>query len=351
MTSVADLVGRRCSWLASPGEHGGIVVSSRIRLARNVAGIAFQRKLARPKQQELVERLLDALDRAAAWGDHLVAQLPKLSDVERTALVERQLISRELAAGKRPAAVSVSADEVHSVMVNEEDHVRIQVIQAGFTLERNLRLAVELDQALEREVEWAYHPSYGYLTACHTNVGTGMRASIMLHLPALAETGELKQVLRALSKLHMTVRGTHGEGSEASGHYYQVSNQRSLGVREEELVSTISEAVERIVAAEQMARQALLDKARPKLEDKVFRAWGLLINARSLTTEELIDSIGWVRLGVALRLLANAPWQTLDRILLQCQPAHLQLLHADADDPARRDPLRATLVREWLNAN
>ena len=352
MTSVSDLIGRGCSWLHSPGEHSGIVVSSRIRLARNVAGSAFHRKLTRPRQQELVERLIESLARAAPWGkDALVAQLPKLSEAERQALVERQLISRELAAVKRPAAVCVSADEVHSVMINEEDHLRLQVIQAGLSLERNLELAVALDQALEQEIEWAFHPTYGYLTACHTNVGTGMRASIMLHLPALAETGELKQVLRALAKLHMTVRGTHGEGSEAAGHYYQVSNQRSLGVREQDLVSSISEATERIVAAEQMARQALLDKGRVRLEDKVHRAWGVLTNARSLNTEELSEHISWVRLGVALRVLPTARWATLDRILLQCQPAHLQLMHAEADDPARRDPLRATLVREWLSAN
>jgi protein arginine kinase len=173
----------------------------------------------------------------------------------------------------------------------------------------------------------------------------------MLHLPALAETGELKQVLRALAKLHMTVRGTHGEGSEAAGHYYQVSNQRSLGMREQDLVGAIGEAAERIVAAEQMARQALLDKGRVRLEDKVHRAWGVLTNARSLNTEELSEHISWVRLGVALHVLPTARWATLDRILLQCQPAHLQLMHAEADDPARRDPLRANLVREWLSAN
>ena len=351
MISINDLAGRDCSWLHSPGEHDGIVVSSRIRLARNVAGIPFQRKLSKARQQELVERLSEAMDKAAGWTGGLQVQLPRLSDAERQALVERQLISRELAAAKRPSGVCISENEIFSVMLNEEDHVRLQVIQAGASLERNLELAVALDQSLERELEWAYSQTYGYLTACHTNVGTGMRASMMLHLPALAETGELKQVLRALAKLHMTVRGTHGEGSEATGHYYQVSNLRSLGLQERDVVQSISETVDRIVAAEQMARQALLDKGRVRLEDKVHRAWGVLTNARSLNTEELTENISWLRLGVALRVLPQAKWSTLDRITLQCQPAHLQLLHADADDPAQRDPLRATLVREWLCAN
>jgi protein arginine kinase len=349
--SINDLAGRECSWLHSPGEHDGIVVSSRIRLARNVAGVPFQRKLTKIRQQELVERLNDAMERASGWTGGLTLQLPKLTDAERLALVERQLISRELAAAKRPAGVCVSDNEIFSVMLNEEDHVRLQVIQSGASLTRNLELAVSLDQALERELEWAFDPAYGYLTACHTNVGTGMRASIMLHLPALAETGELKQVLRALSKLHMTVRGTHGEGSEATGHYYQVSNLRSLGLQEREVVQMITETVDRIVAAEQMARQALLDKGRLRLEDKVHRAWGVLTNARSLNTEELTENISWLRLGVALRVLPQAKWSTLDRIFVQCQPAHLQLLHSDAEDPVRRDSLRASLVREWLKPN
>lgn len=351
MTTVTDLVGRHCSWLNSPGDHGGIVVSSRIRLARNLAGVPFHRKLSKIRQQELIDRLIAAIAKAAPWRESLVAHVQRLSDAERLALVERQLISRDISSGKRPAGVCVSNDEIYSVMLNEEDHVRLQVIQSGLSLSTNLDLAIALDQALEREVEWSYHDVYGYLTACHTNVGTGMRASIMLHLPALTETGELKQVLRALSKLHMTVRGTHGEGSEAAGHYYQVSNQRSLGLEERSVVDAITETAEKIVAAEQMARQALLDKGRVRLEDKVHRAWGVLTNARSLNTEELTENISWVRLGVALRVLTQPKWAILDKIFLQCQPAHLQLLHSDAEDPQRRDPLRANLVREWLSTN
>lgn len=351
MTTVGDIVGQPCAWLQSPGDHDGIVVSSRIRLARNVAGYAFHRKLSRQRQQELVDELIAAIARATDWKDPLVAQVPRLSDAERQALVERQLISRDLAGGKSPAGVYVSRDEIHSLMLNEEDHVRLQVIQSGFSLHDNLARAVALDRALERELEWSYHPTLGYLTACHTNVGTGMRASIMLHLPALAETGELKQVLRALTKLHMTVRGQHGEGSEANGHYYQVSNMRSLGVDEATVVESITECAQKIVSAEQLARQALLDKGRVRLEDRVHRAWGVLTNARSIDTAELNEQMSWLRLGVALHVLDIPKWAVLDKILLQCQPAHLQLLHAHAEDPTERDPLRANLVRTWLSMN
>lgn len=218
------------------------------------------------------------------------------------------------------------------------------------------------------------HPQLGYLTACHTNLGTGLRASVMLHLPALAETGELKAVLRALGKLHLAVRGGHGEGTEPTGHTFQISNARTLGATEEAYVTAINAAVERVIAAEQVARAVLLDQGRSRLEDKVFRAWGLLGQARSLTTEELAEHLSWLRLGVALDVLgdkewvvatdsgadsgsaiasttaATHRWQTLDRLAVQGQPAHVQLLNGpDEREPADRDRLRADLVRRLLH--
>jgi protein arginine kinase len=346
---LAAIIGRPASWLNSPGNHRGIVVSSRIRLARNLGDYAFQRKLSKVRQEELVARLLDTTARIASLPDALSLRINALSEVECQALVERQLISRDLATSKRPAGVYVSADEVYSLMFNEEDHVRLQVISSGLCANANLELAVRLDQALEGALGWSYHPQYGYLTACPTNVGTGLRASVMLHLPALVESNELKQVLRGLAKLHMTVRGLHGEGSEPSGHYYQISNQRALGATERDIVDQLNETVERIIAYEQLARQALLANQRWRIEDKVFRAWGLLTNARSLTTEELTEHLSWIRLGAALEMLEWRNWKILDRISLQCQPAHIQLQHADAVDVERRDRLRADLVRKWLS--
>ncbi len=351
MSDLTALAQRPCSWLASPGEHAGIVVSSRIRLARNCAGWAFHRTLPKAKQQELVNRLIDTALRVTGWTDATALQLQKLNAIERQVLVERQLISRDLAGAKRPAGVVVSADETVALMLNEEDHVRLQVITAGFALRENLARAVALDRALEPDLDWSFSPQLGYLTSCHTNLGTGLRASVMLHLPALHETGELKQVLRALSKLHVTVRGQHGEGSEAAGHYYQVSNSRSLGLSEDDLVRAIHDTAERIITAEQLARQSLWDAKRTLLEDKVFRAQGVLTNARRLSADELTEHLSWLRLGLALRVLQlHVAWPTLDRIFLQCQPAHLHLSHPDADEPDARDQLRATLVRQWLAA-
>ncbi|MBA3846398.1 MAG: protein arginine kinase [Planctomycetes bacterium] len=348
MSTIGDLVKRPCAWLESPGAHGGIVVSSRIRLARNLAQYPFQRKLSRPRQQDLVEHLFSSVSSATGWTDAVRLRMSDLSEVERQALTERQMVSRDLASGKRPAGVYASRDERVALMLNEEDHLRLQVIDAGFTIRDNLDRAVALDRELEKLLDWATHPRYGYLTACPTNAGTGMRASVMLHLSALAETQELRQVLRGLGKLHMTVRGLHGEGSEASGHYYQVSNQRCLGLTEPDTVDQLAETVEKIVAYEQIARQALIEHSRWKLEDRVFRAWGILTYARSIANDELVDQLSWARLGVAMGLLDARHWRTLDRIFLQCQPAHLQLQHAEASTPEVRDRLRATLVREWL---
>jgi protein arginine kinase len=349
VSDIGDLLPRPCSWLESPGKHGGVAISSRIRLARNMVGYPFQRKMSRAKQQELVGQLAATVAGTVAWDGAMTFAMPELSDIERQALTERQLISRDLAGGKRPSAVHVSGDETCSLMINEEDHVRMQVISPGFAIRENLDLAVTIDQQLEKAIEWAVHPRYGYLCACPTNVGTGLRASVMLHLPALAETQDLRQVLRGLGKLHMTVRGLHGEGSEATGHYYQVSNQRSLGASEPEIVEQIVEVVEKIIAYEQLARQALKENNPWRLEDRVFRGWGILTHARSISNDELTDQLSWVRLGVAMGLIDQRHWQVLDRIFLQCQPAHLQLQHGNAATPETRDRLRAELVRRWLS--
>jgi protein arginine kinase len=245
---------------------------------------------------------LDRLERATGWDDALVFHLRDLEVPERQALGERQLISRDLAAGKRVSALYASPDEHIAVMINEEDHLRIQVITHGLALSESLTRAVELDRQLEAQISYAVSARHGYLSACPTNTGTGMRASVMLHLPALAETQDLRQVLRGLSKLHMTVRGLHGEGSEASGHFYQISNQRSLGQSEEDIVAHIQEAVARIIEYERLARAALLSRNRTRIEDRVWRALGLLTHARSVAYDELIDQLSWIRLGAALDL-------------------------------------------------
>jgi len=344
--SFESLLAKPAPWLSSPSPHGGIVVSTRIRLARNCSSFHFRRKLGKLRQRELVEQVLGATARVSDLGEASHFRLDDLTELQRQALVERQLVSRELAGGKYPAGVSVSADQCMSVMINEEDHVRLQVMNAGLCAEANLAQAVRLDQTLEQDLGWAFHERFGYLTACPTNVGTGMRASVMMHLPALAESGELKVALRGLGKLNMTVRGLHGEGSEPSGHYFQISNQRALGLTEGQIAQTLAETVVLMVGYEQGARQALLEQSRWRLEDKVFRAWGVLTQARSVTSEELTTELSWIRLGAALGLLEWRNWRVLDQLFLTCQPAHLQLQNPTAVDGRQRDHLRAELVRQ-----
>lgn len=348
MSRLNDLLARPVPWLSSPGEHDSIVVSTRVRLARNCREFAFRRKLSRHRQQELVHHVLASTSRLPDWQQAHHLFLDELDEVERIALVERQLASRELANGKHPAGLSISADQRISLMANEEDHVRLQVTSSGLCAEANLTQAVLIDQCLEAELGWAFHDRYGYLTACPTNVGTGMRISVMLHLPALAESGELKAALRGLAALHFTVRGAHGEGSEPTGHYFQFSNQRSLGMTEQTLAIEITETAERLVAYERLARQALLNQSRWRLEDKIFRAWGLLSQSRSLTGDEIAAELSWIRLGASTGILPWRNWSVIDQLMVHCQPAHLQLEHTDARDAQHRDRLRATLVREAL---
>lgn len=351
MTPIADLATRDAAWLHSGDDRDSIIVSTRIRLARNSATHPFPRTLDLRQQRDLVELITDHLQQACAWPDALHYQVRDVTDPERQALCERQLISRDLASGKRVSALYATASEDQAVMINEEDHVRLQVFSSGLALNSCLERAIALDRSLERRIDWAVDDRFGYLSACPTNTGTGMRASVMLHLPALAETQDLRQILRGLSKLHMTVRGLHGEGSEASGHFYQVSNQRALGHSEHDIVSKLSDAVDHIIKHEQLARSALMDRHRNRSEDRVWRAWGLLTNARSMAYDEVIDQLSWIRLGVALGLLPKVSWAVLDRILLHTQPAHLQLQHPiEAATASSRDRLRAQLIREWLQS-
>lgn len=340
-------------WLSSPGEHGGVVLASRVRLARNLAGWAFPRKLQPGKMRQLLERVGEA---AARSGAGRLLRTDRLSAIGRQLLVERHLASRELAGAKRASALWLGEDQRTALMIGEEDHLRLQVFASGLDLERLMAQAMQLDVRLERDLGWAFDDTLGYLTACHSNVGTGMRASVMLHLPALAETGELKAVLRALDKLHLAVRGRFGEGSESHGHYYQLSNRRTLGLDEPAIVRLVHEAALRVIEAERVARESMLSsaEARNRLEDKVYRAWAVLTNARVLGGEELVEHLAWLRLGLALDVLHPATvsprptWAVLDRIFLRCQPAHLEAAHPAAEDSAYRDRLRAELVRTWL---
>lgn len=355
----ADRLGR---WISESGPEGDVVVTSRVRLARNVEGFPFVSRLSPERAVELsgsLQPVLTGLELSAEthWVDILGA-----SPVLRLLLRERHLVSRDLApsAEERPAqpgrAVLFTHDESVSVMVNEEDHLRVQAMSAGFSVEAALLMARAVDQRIEARLRFAHTPQYGYLTCCPTNVGTGLRASVMLHLPALSLVqSERDKVFTAASRTGLAVRGLYGEGSRAFGDFYQVSNQVTLGRSEEQLVAEISEIVPAIVRFERSVRSALLEDNRAGLVDRVSRSYGVLLTSRSMPTGEALAHLSNLRLGLYLGLWSQGSLETLNRVRVQIQRGHIQALQPKQDegpllDSNERDRLRAAFLRQVLAA-
>ncbi|MGE5509204.1 MAG: protein arginine kinase [Chitinophagales bacterium] len=335
------------AWLKNTGPEPDVVISSRVRLARNLDDYPFPR-FAKP---ELLKEVLRQVERATAEaGLQGLSFLPleKASPLERLALVERHLISPALTEDVETKAVVLSADETVSIMVNEEDHLRLQVLMAGLDLDQAWRLADQLDDYLSTRLKLAYSPRWGYLTACPTNVGTGLRASVMVHLPALALTNQLSRVMGAAAKLGLAVRGLFGEGTAAAGNIFQISNQVTLGRPEEEIVKHLTAVTRQVIEQERAAREALLTQARVAVDDRVHRAFGLLAHARRLDSQEALQLLSDVRLGVDAGLIKNLELRTLNSLLVAIRPAMLQLILGRELSAEERDVERASLVREAI---
>lgn len=346
---VDDLIGQSGEWLKGSGPESDIVISSRVRLARNLARFPFLTRASEEQRAQIHDVARTALDRLGlARNGHCYVDLARSNDLTSRFLLERHLISRELANGSGGRGVLFSRSETLSLMVNEEDHLRIQAIRAGFQVEAAHADLVPLDEGLDRELEFAFHERFGFLTACPTNVGTGMRASVMLHLPALVFTKQIEKVFASVSKISLAVRGFYGEGTQASGDFYQISNQVTLGVREEEILALLRRIVPKIVAYEREVREHLLDKDRVQLEDKVWRAFGVLKSARRITSEETMELLSAVRLGVNLGLLPELDISTVNELFILTQPAHLQTLEKRALSTNERDAMRADFIRRQL---
>jgi protein arginine kinase len=275
----------------------------------------------------------------------LSLKIEELSDLEKQILVERHLISRELSTAKRGAGVIINRDQSTSVMINEEDHLRIQVMRAGFQLKKVWSTINTLDSEAEEKLDYAFSPTLGYLTACPTNLGTGMRASAMMHLPALVISSQMEKVVRAVNQLGMVVRGLFGEGSDASGSIFQISNQTTLGEPEEEIIKRLSSVLNTIIEHELNARAKLLENDSSKLFDKIGRAFGILQNGRLLTSTEVMNLLSLIRLGVDLGVFPEARRSVIDRLFIEAQPGHIQYAARGAFDSARRDLLRAQFLR------
>lgn len=343
-----DLISGGGEWLRGAGQDSDIVLSTRIRLARNVDEFPFLSRIQPEQQAELANFLKQKILAADIAPGMSYIELEEIDGLERRFLQERQLISRELAEGEGRRGVAVGDSERVSVMVNEEDHLRLQVILSGLEVDEAWRMGDGADNALEQHIRFAFSPKLGYLTACPTNVGTGLRASVMLHLPGLVMTKQMKKVFNALARLNLAVRGMHGEGTEASSDLYQFSNQASLGKSEEEILQALKSVVPQLVKFERDARDYLLGHGRTAVEDRVWRAYGMLKGARSISTQETMAYLSQLRLGVNLGLVTDIKIERINQLFILTQPAHLQKLAEQELDEAKRDVARATLIRSQL---
>ncbi len=385
----AAAVKRGAGWLRGVGAEADVVVSSRIRLARNLSGLAFLSRATREQRQRVLEVCRERLLSCGISSQMMWVDVHDAPPLDRLLMLERHLISKDHVKGRPPGAGTVKdeksaesseaseagesvplaagggeprgvaislPDERVSVMVNEEDHLRIQVLLSGLALEEALGVASGVDDLIEgpcartgQTLAYAFSPRFGYLTCCPTNVGTGIRVSVMLHLPALKMTGEMDKVRRAARDMSLAVRGYYGEGSEASGEFYQISNQTTLGKSESVILHEFQrEIIPQVIAYERAARRFLLDKRRRLLEDKVFRALGVLRHARLLSPEEAITLLSDVRLGVVTGLVRDLGAEDVNQLILLTQPAHLQRVLGKEMDQNQRREARADLVRERL---
>ena len=335
-------------WLRGSGPESDIVVSSRIRLARNLAAFPFTNRASPHQKAEIEGMLRDRIAKLDMDPKLSYVHLSNLSAVDRQFLVERQLVSRELAGSDGPRGVAIAPQENVSLMVNEEDHLRLQVMRSGFALDEAWQEIDRLDDLIEQRVCYAFSEDFGYLTACPTNVGTGMRASVMLHLPVLVMTKHIEKVFRALQKINLAVRGLYGEGSRASGDFYQISNQVTLGKSETTILSEIREVIPQIITYERQARATMVRETRQALQDRVSRAYGTLCSATMMTSEETMDLLSSVRLGVNLGLLEDITIPTVNELFIHTQPAHLQKIMGASLDGEERNAARARYLRNRL---
>jgi protein arginine kinase len=348
-----ELASTSGEWLRGSGPESDIVVSSRIRLARNLADFPFVSRASESDRAE-IERILhertdSLLQKDQTFGSLCYVDVRVLPEVDRQFLVERQLISREHAESDGARSVVFDQAERFSVMINEEDHLRIQVMQSGLDLESAWEQINMLDDQIEEKVTYAFNERFGYLTACPTNVGTGVRVSVMLHLPALVITRQIEKVFKSLHKINLAVRGLYGEGSQAMGDFYQISNQVTLGLTEEELTKKVADVVPVLIDYERQAREFLVRESHETLHDRVSRAFGILRTAQTISSEETMHLLSSVRMGINLGLIGNLEIPTINKLFIHTQPAHLQKLSGIELDSSDRNIERACYLRKQLD--
>lgn len=342
-----DLIHKPVAWLASDGASG-IVVSTRIRLARNIEGLAFPGWAGDEECVRIQARVWEMLQSLKGLSPCLPVEMAALNAVDRDFLRERHLISNDLAQKMQGSGVVVRADEHLSVMVNEEDHLRLQAVRPGLQLKELWTEINDLDTQIEQHIHFAFSPSLGYLTACPTNVGTGLRASAMLHVPGLRLINEIDPIIKGLTKIGLAVRGLQGEGTEASGNMFQISNQMTLGESEAVIIDRLSRIVTEVAQHESNARARLQEQRGAYIEDYVGRAYGILCHARVLNSREALDMLSALRFGCELGIITNLQIAEVNRLVLYSMPGHLQKSEGRLIPPDERDYVRARLVRETV---
>jgi len=349
--NLTDMAATRGTWLRGDGPKSDIVISSRVRLARNIAGFPFLNRCGDSQKRDLQELVLTGINGTDLSGQSNYVRLDEVSSLECQLLVERHLISRQLAESEGPRGVALANDESVAMMVNEEDHLRMQVLHSGLQLERAWKEITHLDDQLEQRLEFAFDDQFGYLTACPTNVGTGIRVAVMLPLPALRITGEIERVLRAAKDMNLAIRGLYGEGTEATGDFYQISNQMTLGRTEEEILGDFNgTVVPQIVEYELKARDTLRSQKLTMLEDRVWRAVGMLRCARLMTSQEALYLLSQLRMGVHMGMVPDITPDVVNDLFLACQSAHLQTCIGTRLEGDQRAKARADIIRKRLQA-
>jgi protein arginine kinase len=354
MMDVSALADFGLGWLEGSGPHADIVLSTRVRLARNLQAHAFAPRIRDAERLQILDQVRQVAENFTGLKGGISLDLNGLTPLSRRILLERHLISKELTSeGDTPSRGSgliLGPRDTIGIMVNEEDHLRLQALLSGLCLRDAYKRVDRLDEELGDQLPYAYHQEFGFLTSCPTNVGTGLRASILVHLPGLVLTKEIGKVLQGISQVGLTFRGLHGEGSEVVGNFFQVSNQTTLGKGEEDLLEHLEKIVAQVIHLEQNARQVLLRDAPAVIEDKIWRAYGLLRYARSLSFDEVMNLLSGVRLGVSLNLLSGLRVYTLNKIMIYAQSAHLEQAAGRSLSESESDLHRATYVRRVLAA-
>ncbi len=348
--SFAELFERPSPWLSGVGPHAEMVLSTRIRLARNLTTVPFTHRAREEQLQGVLLSVASAAQSSRSFERGLLLRMNEMTPEERQILVERHLVSHELGDGSRPRGIVVAADERLSLMINEEDHLRLQAMTSGFQLAEAWALADAADDELDHALDFAFSEEIGYLTSCPTNAGTGLRASVLIHLPALVLLEEIQKVLKSIMQVGLNVRGLYGEHSEVMGNLFQISNQTTLGRSERDSIESLERVTRQIIETEERARERLMRDARIQIEDKVWRAYGTLRYCRSIHSREVINLCSAVRLGVALALPGLCPLQVVNELLILTQPAHLQRFSGGELSQGERNVYRAQLVRERLAA-